>query len=514
MDAVYTEQVHRRIDEIRATRAEHYRERLDKLNYPYADGGYNHHDDEEFPGLPYCNNDEAMRIFNLGWHLSTWCPTIISLINKFTFFVVGGGRSRYMARSKEFVLSENEEIANDRQLVNDINAIIQMTIGKYNWSRMQRSWLSRYKYGPGDGLRRRRMVGGNLKLEYISASRLVQPQSDRYPNVDLDGIPTGGKTLSELAPYGILYSMREVRGADGVPRIVIDYSEPRYYFIKARTVESGEESIQAVPAEEIQHAKYGVQETDPRGVSPWYPVWCNAMGIEEVSKAAREMLLTQSETAVTEFYDEHVENDSLAELVGYKQQEKESHYRRTGERRQTGAYQVSKANQVVHHNVVQVDGFIKIIEQDQQFCGNMIDAPDWLVTGRSDIGNINTTANTSRPFWERIKGEQLWLAEEDAEILWDVVGSALNIDSAEQMQRIQDSLEIVAEGFEDPSMTPDQRFSAARDLRADEAITRKQFANVGGFVYDSEAICRENEGACSEAEFVQQATNGVEADEN
>ena len=411
---------------------------------PHMFSGLQRNSFAEKKALPYRTLDDAYAIAAIGNHLYEYCPTIKHLVNTLASYVLGKG-VEYFPKLKKDICPGVPKVG--ESVLKKIKCSIDDAMTVLSWPSLQHEWLTR-RYSNGDVFRRCSDDGNKLKVRYVEWFNVVMPDMVKY---DLVKVPAAD--IARYADFGILYKIIETDVKGKANFRTFDRHTPEWYFIEHESLESdATRMIESVPADEIQHSKYGVNCCDPRGVTPWLAVYCNALGITDLQESGREMALARAGNAVLEYYDAKVTNADLQQMVS---DEAIANKRReeAGRKKHLVGAKLLKKNSVVEFPSLNLSAkdILELINEDKHTIGSQIDAPDWLVTGKSDIGNVNTTENTGKPWSWRIVNEQLTLKSADEEILWKWIAADIGL-SPIALEAYKASVEIVSSGYPDPTI--------------------------------------------------------------
>lgn len=190
-----------------------------------------------------------------------------------------------------------------------------------------------------------------------------------------------------------------------------------YWVRKLRADGRGDE-YKEVPADQIQHAKHGVDSNDPRGIGLGYMAYCHLMQHKEVSEAMVELALVQASYAAVRVYDTNVRNDLIDGISKKDQQVRDENAGRP------------RPGQVVDAKGFRIEllganidaaGFIEILSQVARQVGLLLTFPEFLITADADTGNRSSLVSAEGPFDRRVRREQTGLGNHDVDLLWKAV---------------------------------------------------------------------------------------------
>lgn len=331
--------------------------------------------------LPYHDWNSFRAIQTASAALYDDCPTVRSVVGKMVSYCVSSGHTYGV--SQRFVPGTLSSRKPSKRLLDEIEAIVEMTLDAAypgGWQAMQEESMLRLMK-EGEFFRR------IFESDGLAVVRFIEPSNIRPPRLDSDGNRDLGLITDPL---------------DAVT--VVGY-----------WLHTPPDKYKKVLATEIQHAKYGVDANDPRGVSPFWSAVCHSQRIKEVDVAMCELAITQASYAVIRQYETGVTIDNLRRIASSFESRKTDNAGRPVPGSEVDArgfqFQFPSAD-------VNSAAFIEIIAQQQRFIGGLVDMPEFMVSADARTGNRASLITAEGPFDRRIQRDQRRLANHDVDLLW------------------------------------------------------------------------------------------------
>lgn len=349
--------------------------------------------------LPYETQHDIDRLAEMSNKLYRESMTGQSIIEHLVSFVVGEGHTyKVTARRGQKVSAEE---------IDEIVGYIEDYTGEVDWQEFQEESVRRY-FRNGDRFRRLFVTDDEYMPVVV---RFAEPWEIRNPEflTDRDDI---------VSNFGIVTQRHDARTVVG-------------YWV------DGEDDM--VPAWQMQHAKYGVDANDPRGIPLLWVAHCALKRIAELSQAIHEIAVLQTSIAliITTEHSARAITDRINNLVRKVSGEL---YEEDGRPRLGNTLAVAGGeNFEFPAPRVNIENLVAGIRKDQRFIGNLIGMPDWMVSGDTSVSNFSSSVTSEGPFAKRIRREQRRQGSQDIDLLWRVIasrkGASLGEADAQRMAR-------------------------------------------------------------------------------
>ena len=418
----------------------------------------------------YQSYTELLHKQHLGWLIGETCPTAQHVIESLTTSAVGDGQ--------EYKVTYHlEPVDGNSQVDGEVQKTLTRITQEFDWHLMQERMIWHYFF-IGEFFRRIHMFE-DPETEADDFSVQFVPTSRVQPLVTTNELQTRLRRAQEMgeeayyrhfSDYGILLDLS------------LGFVDPRRveaYVVGPESPGAEGKFLEMVPPPVIQHVKDTKSSDIPRGVSRFLKAICNVEGARTMRSYTREMFYARASHAVVEFLrtkqgglnrmlDKETRNMLKAREPGNT---KPLH--RPGKRYPKGAKRFTKSDRVELHNLnLDAAGIQNLIELDERMIGRIVNAPDIVALGRSDIGNRETTGNSMKPWYDRIRRTQRMVNDSDAEVLW--VGAQIEMNlSNEEVRELKRNYHIVGR-FPDP-----EREIAVEHQTAFELYDRREISGEG-----------------------------------
>lgn len=173
----------------------------------------------------------------------------------------------------------------------------------------------------------------------------------------------------------------------------------------------------------MQHAKYGVDGNDPRGLPMLWVAKQALRRISELSNAIHELAILQTSIGLI-VTSEHAAGSITQKINSMVTKVQGALYDETSGRPKPGNTIAVAGGEQFEFPApkVDIDNLMSGIRKDQRFLGNLVAMPDWMVSGDTSVANFSSSVTSEGPFAKRMKREQKRASTHDVEILWKVVG--------------------------------------------------------------------------------------------
>lgn len=361
--------------------------------------------DKKRKGIPYGTQPELDEIQRVAATSHKRSMTAQGLIEQLISFIIGEGHTyKVTPRGNESV---------DKEEINAIRGIIDDYQEAANWLEFQEESTLRY-FRDGERLRRLFTTDDEdlpVAVRFTETWEMHNPIEKNLPTSN-----TQDNNTDEVHDFGVIRQREDARRVVG-------------YWINDERVD----------ANEVQHAKYGVDANDPRGLPMLWVAHQALRRISELSNAIHELAVLQASVGLI------VSSETTAASITQKINSMVSrvsaaiHDETTGRPRPGNTIAVAGGEKFEFPAPkVDIANLVEGIRKDQRFIGNLVAMPDWMVSGES-TANFSSSVTSEGPFAKRMRREQVRIGTHDVEILWKVIGLVMFRDAPDD-EEVSDKL--------------------------------------------------------------------------
>lgn len=426
--------------------------------------------------LPYDDYTGLMELHRLAYGIQRWSDPAAHVVGALIGSAIGDGEKEQV---KYTVVKVEDPCGSDTSVDDSFIKKLQCTINEvmldHHWHRMQERLIERF-YFPGEVIRRLIQRDEETDIQYLETSQLQPPKNEAYVRKLKQAAKSKGleDTFDRCQKLGIIH--------DTIQKDYIDKTKPDFYLIGPESDGTSEEKfLEPVEAKWIQHLKNGVDETDPRGYSPFVMVYCNVYGAINTRHYAREMVYARCSHSVIEHVGT-VKRRALQNLLGAEAAAASKDDRTepndngpypAGAKRFTTSESVEMPNLNLSASDIQT-----MVELDEKPIGRVINAPDYITLCKSDIGNRNTTESSASAWYTRIRRTQRMVRESDVDMFWKIIQIKHNL-TEEMLSKLKKAVAIKAD-FPDPERNLIEDHQRNRELYDRACISRRTLNEVNG----------------------------------
>jgi len=298
---------------------------------------------------------------------------------------------------------------------------------------------------------------------------------------------------AKKAPYGVLYEERKGKPITRKPKT--------YYRGPFNRLATEKDEIEEVPAWRVQHSMNGVKSNAPRGYTPFLNVRCNSRASKSLREGIRLMVAARMADSVIHMHPaaDKKKRDALrsTEMRNMAEKAKKEGRVHDGE----FVYEQGRTRHYFGegHSVTMPDLQLSgadlkiVIEIEEGQIGLVVQAPDIVTFGKSDIGNRDTTKSSMKGWYRRIRREQAVVAEMNIDLLWKLIQFYEGFDDATMME-IKKIVKIEAK-FRDPELDFKSESETWRGLVGDEIASPQQARQA--LSIDDEKFCKDMQEICA-----------------
>lgn len=179
-----------------------------------------------------------------------------------------------------------------------------------------------------------------------------------------------------------------------------DNSEYEWYFLSA---------------DEVIHEKIGVDQNDPRGVSPWYHLAGLIKQYHLVLCAMNELAIKQSKFAVVRKSAGLARVDRI--LANARANARDASYQEA-EGRSPEIVDIKGQDIEMHGMKTQAKNYVEVLQQDERVVGNVKHIPEFMITNDANTGNRSSLQSAESPFGREVRRDQDLVWESTSPLLF------------------------------------------------------------------------------------------------
>jgi len=335
-------------------------------------------DAHQYKARPFSDWHSLMDSQFLGHVLRNSSPCAIAVNENLTSYVVGDGIT-YTVKAKPKYRNDSATTAQVEQDQEDIDQFHE----DYCWPEVQEEAFRDRLITTGDLFAEFDQVRGELDWGFVDSHEIRPPKNNRAINADMN------------QRFGITFRNGNVRF-------------PTTYHRDGTT---------DVPASRMAHVKLGGDSRDPRGWPLFLAGYCDAREVDELDYAAGRSAIGYSQNTVVREYDEESEADLMQIAAAIERDQSEaiddSYVPAAGN---TGLIRGG----TIHGLAAQWSsrGFIELMDAKIRIYGNIGSVPEFISTGKADIGNRATLISSESPLTRRVRRMAMRVVKFDMRLIY------------------------------------------------------------------------------------------------